>query len=73
MVWYGGRKIGRSFFHMCYFVLNNKLLAYYKKNPKDNMVHDIVSIYALNFVVGSVHFVVHLLSKSLFLYSDVVR
>uniref|UniRef100_A0A453QGH8 START domain-containing protein n=1 Tax=Aegilops tauschii subsp. strangulata TaxID=200361 RepID=A0A453QGH8_AEGTS len=28
--------IGRSFFHTRYFVLHNKLLAYYKKQPKDN-------------------------------------
>ncbi|KAI4997121.1 hypothetical protein ZWY2020_052463 [Hordeum vulgare] len=31
-----GRKIGRSFFHTRYFVLDNKLLAYYKKQAKDN-------------------------------------
>lgn len=36
MVRYGRRKIGRSFFHTRYFVLDNKLLAYYKKQPKDN-------------------------------------
>ncbi|KAI5001604.1 hypothetical protein ZWY2020_026254 [Hordeum vulgare] len=34
MVWYGRRKIGRSFFHTRYFVLDNKLLAYYKKHPR---------------------------------------
>ncbi|KAK3131453.1 hypothetical protein QOZ80_6AG0506650 [Eleusine coracana subsp. coracana] len=38
MVRYGRRKIGRSFFHTRYFVLDNKLLAYYKKKPKDNMM-----------------------------------
>ncbi|XP_062217221.1 protein ENHANCED DISEASE RESISTANCE 2-like isoform X2 [Phragmites australis] len=38
MVRYGRRKIGRSFFHTRYFVLHSKLLAYYKKKPKDNMV-----------------------------------
>ncbi|ONK79922.1 uncharacterized protein A4U43_C01F11850 [Asparagus officinalis] len=38
MVRYGRRKIGRSFFHMRYFVLELTLLAYYKKKPKDNMV-----------------------------------
>lgn len=38
MVRYGRRKIGRSFFHNRYFVLENRLLAYYKKQPKDNMV-----------------------------------
>lgn len=45
MVRYGRRKIGRSFFHTRYFVLDNKLLAYYKKKPKDNMV--IVAQYML--------------------------
>jgi hypothetical protein len=38
MVRYGRRKIGRSFFHHRYFVLDNRVLAYYKKQPKDNMV-----------------------------------
>lgn len=38
MVRYGRRKIGRSFFHTRYFVLDSRLLAYYKKKPKDNMV-----------------------------------
>ncbi|KAL5196421.1 hypothetical protein ABZP36_008365 [Zizania latifolia] len=38
MVRYGRRKIGRSFFHTRYFVLDTRLLAYYKKKPKDNMV-----------------------------------
>ena len=38
MVRYGRRKIGRSFFHTRYFVLDSKLLAYYKKKPKDNVV-----------------------------------
>uniref|UniRef100_A0ACD5TL84 Uncharacterized protein n=1 Tax=Avena sativa TaxID=4498 RepID=A0ACD5TL84_AVESA len=38
MVRYGRRKIGRSFFHTRYFVLETKLLAYYKKKPKDSMV-----------------------------------
>ncbi|KAF8676720.1 hypothetical protein HU200_046835 [Digitaria exilis] len=38
MVRYGRRKIGRSFFHTRYFVLDSKLLAYYKKKPKDNMM-----------------------------------
>jgi hypothetical protein len=40
MVRYGRRKIGRSFFHTRYFVLDNNLLAYYKKQPKGNMVRD---------------------------------
>jgi hypothetical protein len=38
MVRYGRRKIGRSFFHHRYFVLDNRVLAYYKKQPKDSMV-----------------------------------
>jgi hypothetical protein len=38
MVRYGRRKIGRSFFHSRYFVLDNRLLAYFKKQPRDNMV-----------------------------------
>jgi hypothetical protein len=39
MLRYGRRKIGRSFVRTRYFVLDNKLLAYYKKQPKDNMVY----------------------------------
>ncbi|PUZ62451.1 hypothetical protein GQ55_4G358800 [Panicum hallii var. hallii] len=38
LVRHGRRKIGRSFFHMRYFVLDNKLLAYYKKKPRDSMI-----------------------------------
>lgn len=38
MVRYGRRKIGRSFIHMRYFVLESRLLAYYKKKPKDKVV-----------------------------------
>eukprot|EP00268_Persea_americana_P007218 TRINITY_DN1265_c0_g1_i2.p1 TRINITY_DN1265_c0_g1~~TRINITY_DN1265_c0_g1_i2.p1 ORF type:complete len:731 (-),score=125.31 TRINITY_DN1265_c0_g1_i2:1140-3332(-) len=38
MVRYGRRKIGRSFIHMRYFVLEQRLLAYYKRKPQDNMV-----------------------------------
>ncbi|ESR45832.1 hypothetical protein CICLE_v10000699mg [Citrus x clementina] len=38
MVRYGRRKIGRSFIHMRYFVLESRLLAYYKKKPQDNQV-----------------------------------
>ncbi|KAJ4829432.1 Protein ENHANCED DISEASE RESISTANCE 2 [Turnera subulata] len=38
MVRYGRRKIGRSFIHMRYFVLEPRLLAYYKKKPQDNRV-----------------------------------
>ncbi|KAI5012566.1 hypothetical protein ZWY2020_024832 [Hordeum vulgare] len=34
--WMVRRKIGRSFFHTRYFVIDNKLLAYYKKEAKDN-------------------------------------
>ncbi|XP_058103831.1 protein ENHANCED DISEASE RESISTANCE 2-like isoform X2 [Magnolia sinica] len=38
MVRYGRRKIGRSFIHMRYFVLESRVLAYYKKKPQDNVV-----------------------------------
>ncbi|KAK9120384.1 hypothetical protein Syun_018001 [Stephania yunnanensis] len=38
MVRYGRRKIGRSFIHMRYFVLESRLLAYYKRKPQDNVV-----------------------------------
>lgn len=39
MVRCGRRKIGRSFIHMRYFVLEPRLLAYYKKKPQDNQVN----------------------------------
>lgn len=38
MVRYGRRKIGRSYIHMRYFVLESQLLAYYKRKPQDNVV-----------------------------------
>ncbi|GAA0166236.1 defense/immunity protein [Lithospermum erythrorhizon] len=38
MVRYGRRKIGRSYIHMRYFVLENRLMAYYKKKPQENVV-----------------------------------
>ncbi|KAI6701831.1 hypothetical protein NL676_010967 [Syzygium grande] len=38
MVRYGRRKIGRSYIHMRYFVLEPRLLAYYKRKPQDNLV-----------------------------------
>ncbi|KAL9246981.1 hypothetical protein vseg_020457 [Gypsophila vaccaria] len=38
MVRIGRRKIGRSFIHMRYFVLEHRLLAYYKRKPQDNQV-----------------------------------
>eukprot|EP00246_Nothoceros_aenigmaticus_P000673 TRINITY_DN10920_c0_g2_i4.p2 TRINITY_DN10920_c0_g2~~TRINITY_DN10920_c0_g2_i4.p2 ORF type:complete len:261 (-),score=38.76 TRINITY_DN10920_c0_g2_i4:995-1777(-) len=38
MVRYGRRKIGRSFFHKRYFVLEPVLLAYYKRKPSDKEV-----------------------------------
>lgn len=38
MVRYGRRRIGKSYFHMRYFVLEPTTLAYYKKKPTDNMV-----------------------------------
>ncbi|XP_011028070.1 PREDICTED: protein ENHANCED DISEASE RESISTANCE 2-like [Populus euphratica] len=36
MVRYGRMKIGRSFIHRRHFVLEPRLLAYYKKKPQDN-------------------------------------
>ena len=45
MVRYGRRKIGRSFIHMRYFVLESRLLAYYKKKPQDNVVNFICNDY----------------------------
>jgi hypothetical protein len=39
MARYGRRKIGRSYIHMRYFVLETRMLAYYKKKPHDNMVN----------------------------------
>ena len=47
LVRHGRRKIGRSFFHMRYFVLDNKLLAYYKKKPRDSMVRRAVYVRTL--------------------------
>ncbi|KAF8010345.1 hypothetical protein BT93_J1082 [Corymbia citriodora subsp. variegata] len=38
MVRYGRRKIYRSYIHMRYFVLEPRLLAYYKKKPQDIQV-----------------------------------
>ncbi|CAI9772283.1 unnamed protein product [Fraxinus pennsylvanica] len=38
MVRYGRRKIGRSYIHMRYFVLETRLLAYYKRKPQHNVV-----------------------------------
>ncbi|KAF3592977.1 hypothetical protein DY000_02026897 [Brassica cretica] len=38
MVRYGRRKIGRSYIHMRYFVLEPRLMAYYKKKPQDSQV-----------------------------------
>ncbi|GLT58496.1 hypothetical protein SLA2020_313830 [Shorea laevis] len=38
MVRCGRRKIGRSYIHMRYFVLETRLLAYYKKKPQDIQV-----------------------------------
>ncbi|MFS7907843.1 putative pleckstrin domain, PH-like domain superfamily [Helianthus anomalus] len=37
MLRYERRKIGRSFIHMRYFILELRLLAYYKRKPQDNM------------------------------------
>ncbi|XP_030535297.1 protein ENHANCED DISEASE RESISTANCE 2 isoform X2 [Rhodamnia argentea] len=38
MVRYGRGKIGRSYIHMRYFLLEPRLLAYYKRKPQDNQV-----------------------------------
>ncbi|XP_047319903.1 protein ENHANCED DISEASE RESISTANCE 2-like [Impatiens glandulifera] len=38
MVRHGRKKIGRSFIHMRFFVLETRLLAYYKRKPQDNVV-----------------------------------
>ncbi|KAH0453856.1 hypothetical protein IEQ34_018180 [Dendrobium chrysotoxum] len=38
MVRFGRRKIGRSFIHMRYFVLETRVLAYYKRKSLGNMV-----------------------------------
>ncbi|KAJ9680276.1 hypothetical protein PVL29_019555 [Vitis rotundifolia] len=38
MVRCGRRRIGRAFIHMRYFVLEPRLLAYYKKKPQTNQV-----------------------------------
>ncbi|XP_022756559.1 protein ENHANCED DISEASE RESISTANCE 2-like isoform X2 [Durio zibethinus] len=46
MVRYGRRKIGRSFIHMRYFVLENRLLAYYKRKPQDNQMVYVLSVYS---------------------------
>ncbi|KAF2535382.1 hypothetical protein F2Q68_00020101 [Brassica cretica] len=55
MVRYGRRKIGRSYIHMRYFLLEPRLLAYYKKKPQDNQVnHPPLKMYliAMNLVVS---------------------
>lgn len=52
MVRYGRRKIGRSFIHMRYFVLETRLLAYYKKKPQDNQVPKAMfALFLLSFTV----------------------
>lgn len=57
MVRYGRRKIGRSYIHMRYFVLESRLLAYYKRKPQNNVVifsfwiYFLFCIYLLLFVV----------------------
>ncbi|KAG1362758.1 Protein ENHANCED DISEASE RESISTANCE 2 [Cocos nucifera] len=45
MVRYGRRKIGRSFIHMRYFVLETRVLAYYKRKPQDNMIVYVLRVY----------------------------
>ena len=37
MVRHGRRKIGRSFIHMRYFVLETRLLSYFKRKPQHKM------------------------------------
>lgn len=64
MVRYGRTKIGRSYIHMRYFVLEPRLLAYYKRKPQDNQVFlfhfSLLSLsvlqwrYAVNLVTGTV-------------------
>ena len=54
MVRYGRRKIGRSFIHMRYFVLESTLLAYYKKKPKDTMVK--IALFLFFFLVLNIAF-----------------
>ena len=58
MVRYGRRKIGRSFIHMRYFVLESRLLAYYKRKPQDNQVGVVryssgFSIFGVVFCISS--------------------
>ena len=50
MVRYGRRKIGRSFFHKRYFVLECLILAYYKKQPSANEVNN-PSIASLSWLI----------------------
>ncbi|TQD98244.1 hypothetical protein C1H46_016065 [Malus baccata] len=47
MVRYGRRKIGRSFIHMRYFVLESRLLAYYKRKPQDNQANSHLLFFSL--------------------------
>lgn len=47
MVRYGRRKIGKSFLHMRYFVLETKLLAYFKTKPQGNVVSSIYNVFQL--------------------------
>ncbi|KAJ3672581.1 hypothetical protein LUZ60_007302 [Juncus effusus] len=37
LIRYGKRKIGKSFFHRRYFILEQNSISYYKREPKDNM------------------------------------
>jgi hypothetical protein len=61
MVRYGRRKIGRSFIHMRYFVLEPTLLAYYKKKPEDNQV---TVFFSFLFYYDYVNFLVYLEEKT---------
>ena len=49
MVRYGRRKIGRSYIHMRYFVLEPRLMAYYKKKPQDSQVLTASKLFLLFF------------------------
>lgn len=46
MVRYGRRKIGKSFLHMRYFVLETRLLAYFKTKPQGNAVSTIYNAFS---------------------------
>lgn len=59
MVRYGRRRIGKSYIHMRYFVLEPRLLAYYKKKPQDNMVRYLLFLFLLIKIV--MHFFIQII------------